>query len=882
MCVHVSYYTVTVLSEPDDSIDESAEEYVEDDTVGNCMLEDINSQPDDIDNSIIVQNNSEKTLALAKWIILFVLTLQSAYHLSSTAVHCIIQFLKEMFRVLSQFSSEISELFQVFPTTYRVAYKKFISPVKFSCFVVCRKCYSLYTFKNCIEGNEHNQRSKICEFKPYPNHPHRRMRQACQSVLLKTVELSGGKRFFYPLLMYCYVGIQNSLQHIIKQENFFKLCEEWRDKFRDDCYRDVYSGKMWKTFINVDEKPFLSQPNNLALLLNMDFFQPFKHVKGYSVGAIYCVILNLPRSVRYLRKNVILIGLIPGPKEPDHDINTFLNPFVEELNMFWKGVEMYDGGHKTLIRCALLCVACDLPAGRKVCGFLGHAAHYGCSRCKKKFTGSIGSMDYSGFDRATWPNRCGKLHQQVGLRMRNFQTIRERDSEESKQGLRYSPLLKLPYFDAPRMLIVDPMHNLFLGSAKYVLQSIWIERNFITNQDFNKIQDWVDKIMVPTGIGRIPYKINSGFSCFTADQWKNWTLYYSLLVLHDVLDTEHLECWRHFVLACRLLCRKILTTRDLQLADALIMQFCKRTEQLYGKEAITPNMHMHAHLRSCIEDYGPIHSFWLYAFERYNGLFEKIPNNNRCIEPQLVQHFIQDNIALLCKFPTEFSEFERVLPYNNLKCPVGSLADTLSCEKDHDSATQSWEYHEDSFILCKSRSRYSFMESQSHLLKLLYSKLFSLPLSSIEMSNFCWKYKSVKINEETIGSHKTISQSSSIVAAWWNIELFGKPLSSIVEGQLEPGQDLLRPAKIKEFYLHQFNINGTSKTILLVSLSWYQFHPKMLLLGKPLTIWCSSIFETQGLYSIVPIQMIKCRTVSTITDIDHEHVLIMCPCIEFF
>jgi len=94
--------------------------------------------------------------------------------------------------------------------------------------------------------------------------------------------------------------------------------------------------------------------------------------------------LNLPHSVRYLKKNVLLIGLIPGPKEPNHDINTFLNPFVEELNTFWKGVEMLcNSGNKRVIRCALLCVACDLPAGRKVCGFLGHAAHYGCSRCKK-------------------------------------------------------------------------------------------------------------------------------------------------------------------------------------------------------------------------------------------------------------------------------------------------------------------------------------------------------------------------------------------------------------------------------------------------------------------------------------------------------------------
>ena len=47
-------------------------------------------------------------------------------------------------------------------------------------------------------------------------------------------------------------------------------------------------------------------------------------------------------------------------------------------------------------------MACDVPAGHKTCGFLGHAAHYGCSKCFKKFSGSAGKIDYSGFDRENW------------------------------------------------------------------------------------------------------------------------------------------------------------------------------------------------------------------------------------------------------------------------------------------------------------------------------------------------------------------------------------------------------------------------------------------------------------------------------------------------
>ena len=41
---------------------------------------------------------------------------------------------------------------------------------------------------------------------------------------------------------------------------------------------------------------------------------------------------------------------------------------------------------------------------------------------------------------------------------------------------------KLPYFDPTRMLIVDPMHNLFLGSAKhiyiYLIMDDWTPTSF--------------------------------------------------------------------------------------------------------------------------------------------------------------------------------------------------------------------------------------------------------------------------------------------------------------------------------------------------------------------------------------------------------------------
>lgn len=54
---------------------------------------------------------------------------------------------------------------------------------------------------------------------------------------------------------------------------------------------------------------------------------------------------------------------------------------------------------EVMVRCTVLC---DFPAGQKLCGFLGHSAKLGCSKCYKEFPGSVGVMNYSGFDRNEW------------------------------------------------------------------------------------------------------------------------------------------------------------------------------------------------------------------------------------------------------------------------------------------------------------------------------------------------------------------------------------------------------------------------------------------------------------------------------------------------
>lgn len=181
---------------------------------------------------------------------------------------------------------------------------------------------------------------------------------------------------------------------------FTDTCEKWTHRtVSEGTYADVYDGQVWKDFGTVAGQPFLDVSGNLGLMLNVDWFQPYKNIQD-SVGVIYLTVMNLPREERCKYSNIIVVGIIPSPNEPTHHVNGFLQPLVADLQMLWGEVPCTDRtGRQHVIRAALMCIASDIPAARKVAGFLGHFATKGCSKCTKSFPRTA---DYSGFE-DDWP-----------------------------------------------------------------------------------------------------------------------------------------------------------------------------------------------------------------------------------------------------------------------------------------------------------------------------------------------------------------------------------------------------------------------------------------------------------------------------------------------
>ena len=242
---------------------------------------------------------------------------------------------------------------------------------EFEKYVICSKCCSLYTYKECMQTSVSGQISpKSCNHIAFRHHPMPSMRRPCGHNLLKQVITKADKKY-YPYKTYCYYPLSKSISSVLGQHDLLDRCEHWRKRvIPDNTLADIYDGRVWKNFMTFKGRPFLSNPYNLGLMLNCDWFQPFDH-STYSIGVLYLVILNLPHSIRFKPENILIAGIIPGPKEPRlSEMNSYLRPLVKKLNSLWfDGFTMQHNGKSVTIHAALLATVCDIPATAKLGGF---------------------------------------------------------------------------------------------------------------------------------------------------------------------------------------------------------------------------------------------------------------------------------------------------------------------------------------------------------------------------------------------------------------------------------------------------------------------------------------------------------------------------------
>lgn len=337
-------------------------------------------------------------------------------------------------------------------------------------YAVCPQCHAIYRPKFSPGSNTPTYPTD-CDNRPDPE-------SECSAKLLNDNK---------PIKTYVYHSFHDYLAGILSRKDLEDMmddsCDDLMASIQGEHPNDHVTDAFQADFIRTFEGPqagrlFVDRPQNEGRYLfafNFDFFAVDRNtVRGASAscGVISAACLNIPLSIRYKPENMYIAGIIPGPGEPHNvEINHYFDPIVDDLSDSWeRGVHFsrtanYPNGRDT--RSAIALGACDLPGGRKFSQCADHGSHHFCTVCDCYGRSTLGRVDF-----ADWKIRDQEDIRQKAENWKNASTKREQEDLFTDHGMRWSPLWRLPYWNPARMLVVDPMHCLLEGLAKFHFRDI--------------------------------------------------------------------------------------------------------------------------------------------------------------------------------------------------------------------------------------------------------------------------------------------------------------------------------------------------------------------------------------------------------------------------
>jgi len=367
-----------------------------------------------------------------------------------------------------------------FPADIRAGTNEFKLDGRSTVYAVCPSCNKNYapTYESTVNGSDPVARwPSICMYRK------RKGGRCCRERLLRK-RVSNGKEVMVPIKPFVYFDFKDWQSSLLARPGIEELMDDaWKavDDPRSDpnlggVMGDIFHGEMLRTFRgpgkgeNVPLFKDGGEEGRYAYTLCIDFFNPYGNKqagKKRSIGIISLICLNLPPDIRYKPENMYLAGVVPGPQEPKLDqINHFLVPLVNDLCDSWEHGFNFSRTYKfpqgRRVVCALVALVCDLPGARKAGGLAAASHEHFCSICHcTRNKEGYGSTDYH-----SWKRRTGDECRKSANAFKDAETEQDAETIFKSTGLRWSELLRLPYFDPTRFIVVDAMHNLFLGLIK--------------------------------------------------------------------------------------------------------------------------------------------------------------------------------------------------------------------------------------------------------------------------------------------------------------------------------------------------------------------------------------------------------------------------------
>jgi hypothetical protein len=358
-------------------------------------------------------------------------------------------------------------------------------------------------------------------------------------------------------------------------------------------------------------------------------------------------------------------SVCPGSKQLD--LNSFLGPFLDELQLLQEGVPAYDAHGDTffLLKAHLVLCTGDTPAISKLFHLSGHVAKHPCRACipegtqytttKKKRQGeNTGenteeqrhTMHYYPFHPPTQPpnpNAPARLNPENLPPRRTEQdyfihgqeSLTDPESAKGSGIKGVSPLIsRLNTMTFPESLPFDIMHLVFLGFARDLCRLLsgtyFKERQAHLNvEGIGEIRmstgEWrllgVDmaKIGAPMSWGRYPRDISKYIKGFKSEELQNFLTHYLLPLVFNRVNESTYQALQRFVLAISLATSMELDSTEVEIIDKQLTVFIEwfyntYYQRNYERLPVCKYIaHCLLHLKHDIRKWGPPSYYWQYT-----------------------------------------------------------------------------------------------------------------------------------------------------------------------------------------------------------------------------------------------------------------------------
>lgn len=456
-----------------------------------------------------------------------------------------------------------------------------------------------------------------------------------------------------------YIPIRQQIKYFLKKyfRQIFQYLLDTKHNY-DSTFKDIYDGILWKG-LQTDDGSI-----RLSLTMNADGGQCTKSTSK-SMWLIQLYQNYLPPKLRFQRDNIILSTIHYEKKKIDP--SALIHILSEELKDIQDSspISALIDGQLVKFHPEITFVSCDLPARLPLMGLRNFNSTYACPHCHHPGE-LVEDIRRHKYVRYTYKGKQVNRTQKETLDI--FITICEKGNDSAMNTLGFKvipPMVVFPNFDLIDGFLIDHLHCVHLGVMAKLL-NIWtgkhktskFQKPFTAKQK-NTLDQRITRLKPTSEISRLPTKIGNDRAYLKASQYSDLLLYYLYYSLNGLLDFHIIRHFRLFSAAIYLLLQIEISEEDVQKAERLLDKFIKEFEDIYGKDAVTMNLHLLGHLPNLVRKAGPLWAYSTFGFEGNLGKLIRTISRTRNFAEQVAFAYCLErqpkSVSVLQNKPTKKS-----------------------------------------------------------------------------------------------------------------------------------------------------------------------------------------------------------------------------------